>query len=638
MKQDPIYWTEVEDLFDALVDLDAAARSRLLDQRCANRPDLRAEVETLLAAHARADALIGPVTARGTDEAESAPPGVGSVIGPFRLVEVIGQGGMGTVYRATRADEAFDQQVAVKVIATLAAHASAARRFRAERQILASLRHAHIVSLLDGGVTSNGYAYLVMEYVEGVPIATHCREQRLSLAGRLQLFRGVCAAVQYAHRHAVVHRDLKPANILVTPDGVPKVLDFGVAKMLDDSASAAGVTLTNFGAGPLTPNYASPEQLRGLAVTTSSDIYALGVLLFELLAGVRPYETAGKPLDEVMRLVVNADPPKPSATPAPPESGLPYESKRTLKGDLDAIVLRAMAKSPEDRYGSAEELADDVGRHAAGTPVAAREPSFAYVMRKLAGRHKIAFLAAGGSLILIVGALGVALWQAKVATLERQRAEHRFAEVRRFANALVFKIHDTVAPLPGSTPVRRTIVAEALGYSERLARESLEPVEVARAYVEIGEVQGLFLAQGPVLEVGVRYRITVQGTFSVHSPEAWRTNVCPLTEPRPMFPSPDAENGPVERDAEYGDVGVLSPIPGPHCVATGTDHTERFQMSLDGGGSFGHIEAENVGTSANPSHTYEYTVTGQGHAIVFRVRDEPIDDNYGVLRATIERL
>ena len=399
------------------------------------------------------------------------------------------------MYRAERREAGFAQQVAIKLISVAVAQPATGRRFRAERQILASLRHPHIVTLMDGGVTPEGLGYLVMEYVEGASISTYCRTRSLSLPERLSLFRQVCSAVHYAHRHFVVHRDLKPTNILMSSDGVPKVLDFGIAKLLDDPDAATATTQSPFGLGPLTPNYASPEQVRGLPVTTSSDIYALGVVLFELLTGSRPYETTGKTLEDVTRLVADIAPPRPSAMPPTADAGIPYDASRALQGDLDAIVLRAMAKEPERRYGSAEELADDVGRYLQGKPIVAREPSLRYVARKLARRHKAAFVSAGVSALVVLTALVVAIWQAGVATAEQRRAQRRFDEVRRLANALVFDIHDAVAPLAGSTPVRQKIVAQALQYLEGLAPEAggdpALQVELARAYVQIGKVQGV---------------------------------------------------------------------------------------------------------------------------------------------------
>ena len=288
MNRDRTYWSDVEAIFEAVADLDAG-QSRRGARRSLRKSAGSSRRDRVAARCRRARRGIHRPPSAITDETvPHPPPGIGSAIGPFRLVAKIGAGGMGTIYLAERADGGFAQRVAVKIIATPVSHAGAARRFRAERQILASLRHPHIVSLMDGGVTADGHAYLVMEYVDGVPIATYCAERALSLADRLRLFRNVCAAVHYAHRHGVVHRDLKPANILVTSDGAPKVLDFGVAKMLDESLPGGG-TATSIGIGPLTPNYASPEQLRGVTLTTSSDVYALGVLLYELAAGVRPY-------------------------------------------------------------------------------------------------------------------------------------------------------------------------------------------------------------------------------------------------------------------------------------------------------------------------------------------------------------
>jgi non-specific serine/threonine protein kinase/serine/threonine-protein kinase len=493
VRDDPDYWTEVEALFTDVLDVDDASRSRLLDARCAGRPALRADVESLVSAHFRPGPFMGPI-ALEPDASALQEDHLGRIVGAFRLVERIGTGGMSAVYRGERVDSAFRQQVAVKLIAVARGDPAADRRFRAERQILASLRHPHIVTLVDGGVTGDGLGYLVMEYVEGCSIVEYCRTHVLPLPERLRLCRQVCSAIHHAHRHSVVHRDLKPSNILVTPDGVPKVLDFGIAKLLDDPALGAATLASPFGPGPLTPNYASPEQLRGLPITTSCDIYALGVLLYEILTGSRPYETTAKPLDEVVELVVERQAPRPSTAAQPPDGSPPYDLRRTLRGDLDAIVLRAMSKEPERRYGSAEELAADLSRYLEGEPVVAREPSLGYVVKKLAVRHRPAVIAVAVCGVLVLVALVLAIWQSRVADGERLRAEQRFNDVRRLANALVFDIHDAVAPLPGSTPVRQQIVREALQYLERLAPEADDPalrLELARAYVQIGRVQGV---------------------------------------------------------------------------------------------------------------------------------------------------
>jgi serine/threonine protein kinase len=500
------FWKAVAAVFGDAVELDGADREALLDARCDGQADLRAEVDSLLATHARAARFMRDPTGRdaahprdashsdlSTDDSAAPLLAEGDLVGPFRLVERMASGGMGTVYRAERVEGGFTQQVAVKLIAAPMTHDTAARRFRAERQILASLQHPHIVTLIDGGVTPRGEAYLVMEYIDGVPISTYCRDRALGLVERLRLFRQVCDAVQYAHAHAVVHRDLKPANVLVTMNGVPKVLDFGVAKLIEEPLETA-TEETLRGMAPLTPNYASPEQLRGLPVTTAADIYALGVLLFELLTGTRPYETAGKPLDDVMRLVVDTQAGRPSAAQSPEEVRPPYEWRRALRGDLDAIALCALRKEAAERYASADAFSKDIGRYINGEPVEAREPSFMYVARKLAARHRAAFASAGLAAVVVLAATAMALWQARVANLERVRAGRRFNEVRQLAHALIFDIHDSVEPLPGSTPVRKTIVSQGLQYLERLAPESGgDPelqVELARAYIKIGAVQG----------------------------------------------------------------------------------------------------------------------------------------------------
>ena len=489
------FWAEVEAAFSAAVDLDERARRDHLARVYADRPDVRAEVESLLAAHQRSRQFMQHPTL-AAEPADLSPLHDGDVVGQFRLVESIASGGMATVYRAERADGAFVQQVAVKIIHQALTQEDVRIRFLAERQILASLHHPHIVSLLDAGLTTDGHAYLIMELVDGMPITAYCRERALPVEARLRLFQQVCDAVQYAHAHFVVHRDLKPANVLVTADGVPKVLDFGIATLLEGplALNEPGQAPRPPQIDPLTPNYASPEQLQGERVTVASDVYALGMLLFELIAGVRPYEVGGRSRDEAIRIVRETPTIRPSDARPHGETMLPYDGRRALRGDLDAIALRACHRAPEERYASADAFSQDIARHLRGAPVEARKPTLGYVIGKMARRHRVAFVSAALSSALVVGALGIALWQAHAARVERERAERRFDEVRSLANTVIFKIHDAIAPLPGSTPVRQTIVTEGLQYLERLSADAAgDPglqLELGRAYLKIGGVQG----------------------------------------------------------------------------------------------------------------------------------------------------
>jgi type II secretory pathway pseudopilin PulG len=488
----PDYWQVVEAVFASIVDLDPAERLAALDAQCGGRAAIRDEVTSLLDAHDRAASFLSVGReASGSAAADEARPD--PVLGGWRLLERIGAGGMSDVHRAVRADGDFTHQVAVKIVHASAFRSDMARRVRAERQILGGLHHPHIVTLIDAGSAASGEAFLVMELVDGVPITHYARERRSSLEQRLRLFGQVCAAVQYAHQHGVVHRDLKPANILVTPDGLAKVLDFGVATLLAPSEPAPGEAGRAAPTTPLTPNYASPEQLRGLPVTTVSDVYALGVLLYELVAGTRPYETAGQPLERVVALVLDSPPRRPSAAAAVTAPELPYPAKR-LRGDLDAIVLRAMATEPERRYGSAGELAADLTRVLDGRPVVAREPSAGYLVRRFAARHKGAVFASGVAVVGVVAALTVAVWQARVAERQRERAERHAADVRQLANALVLKIHRAIVGIPGATEARQLVADEARQYLERLAADAGSnpsvAVDLARAYRQLGSVQG----------------------------------------------------------------------------------------------------------------------------------------------------
>ena len=488
-------WNRIDDIFQAALALPAEARPAYIDAACGPGTDSAHEVRALLAAHDASGAFLEPLVSRpdgslpAAAEADADATSLeGRRVGAYKAVREIGRGGMGTVYLGRRADGQFAQQVAIKVMRAAVVGADASRRFEAERRILAALQHAHIVSLIDGGTSAAGQPYLVTEYVDGAAITTVARTKRLPLAERLRLFRKVCAGVHHAHQHGVVHRDIKPANVLVTADGTVKVLDFGVAKLLDPNAP----DLTSDGAHavPLTLNYASPEQLRGQPVTTASDVYGLGVLLYELLAGARPRELEGRPLDEALRDVLERPTVRPSVTAAN-STDLPYAAAG-LRGDLDAVVLKAMRLEPEARYGSADELSRDVARVLNGDPVVAREPSLGYLAGRLLRRHRLAATVAALGLAGVVAALGVAVAQYRRAEAARVTAEARFADVRAMANSLIFRLDDAVRT---RSPIeaRKVIVGDALQYLDRLAQTSPDPelrLELAFAYRRIAEIQG----------------------------------------------------------------------------------------------------------------------------------------------------
>ena len=481
-----IDWKHVDEVFQAALDAPPGQRSAVVAERCAGADDVAGEVLALLAAFDASGAFLRPIAGAPAEP----PPDrlIGSRIGPYELTRELGRGGMGTVYLARRADDAFAHVVAIKLTSAPIADGEAVRRFAAERRILASLQHPNIVTLLDGGTTAAGQPYLITEYVDGEAITAFARHRRLPLGERLRLFRDVCAGVHVAHQNGIVHRDLKPANILVTAAAIPKILDFGVAKVLD--AAAPDATRTGAQAAPFTPGYASPEQLTGRPVTTASDVYSLGVLLYELVAGVRPYDSTTRPLEAVITDVVSGNTSRPSAAAARAE-GLPYD-RAQLRGDLDAIVLKAMRVEPAARYGSADEIAQDIGRFLARQPVVAREPSFGYLLKKLASRHRVAAAVVAVAIAGTLAALGAAVWQRQQAERARAAADARFDEVRKLAGALIFKL-DGVVRSQSPTEARKVIVTEALQYLDRLAAVSGDPaviLELADGYLRVGEIQG----------------------------------------------------------------------------------------------------------------------------------------------------
>ncbi|MBI4905771.1 MAG: protein kinase [Acidobacteria bacterium] len=459
------------------LELPESDRSAFLDSRLAGQPDLRVEAERLL----QRTPLLMDFLESGPHANDLEPL---ERFGPYRVLRRIGEGGMGIVYLAARDDGQFQREVAIKVIGPFGSRAELLRRFEAERHILAQLEHPNIARLLDAGVAADGAPYLVLEYVQGEPITDWCESQRLTIEERLRLFAGVCSTVHAAHRQLTVHRDIKPANILVTAEGQPKLLDFGIAKLLSPSLDRAQ---TAFPLAPLTLQYASPEQARGENITTASDIYSLGVLLYELLSSARPYDFARCGLAEAIRIICVQE-------PQPPSQAAPPQRTAALRGDLDCIVAKTMHKDPEQRYSSAYELATDVGRYLSGEVVTARPPAFAYVAARFLRRNKRAVLAGVCGFVLLLASLAAALWQARIARSERDLAFRRFHDVRALANSIIFEFHDGVEKLAGATHIRQQMVARSLEYLDKLSNDAGEDagllVELASAYVRLGDVQG----------------------------------------------------------------------------------------------------------------------------------------------------
>ena len=453
----------IQQLFDSVIRLPVAQRESWLEGACAGEPELRKIVEAMVAADDEASTVAGTVAGDSSgatlsraasdwmrlaglnagaaehpvdeqppeeqptllSEKDERPISIGGVtansqLGSYRLLRELGRGGMGTVYLAERADGQYEQQVAIKVMSARFKDGAIAWRFVQERQILASLVHPNIARLLDGGTTEDGMPFLVMEYIRGLPIDRYLAEKKPGLTASLDLFRKVCSAVACAHRNLIVHRDLKPANILVTGDGEPKLLDFGIAKPLDESAA-----LTAPENSAMTPQYASPEQIQGSAITTTSDIYSLGVVLYEMLTGRRPYRQTSGALD-LAKAILTENPRR-----------LSGNSKPRYDEDLENIVQMALRKEPARRYATAEQFAEDIRKYQEGYPVVARADTRAYRVRRFVGRHRIGVIAAGLALAALLGG-SIAIWR------EARIAERRFNDVRQLAHAVIFDYPDAI--------------------------------------------------------------------------------------------------------------------------------------------------------------------------------------------------
>jgi serine/threonine protein kinase len=443
----PERFRQIRNLYEGALEYESASRVSFLEEACRGDHELYSEVERLLTAHELTGGFlrsqlpttpIGPAAFTPVPESEDEPiPRMeGRRIGAYRVLREIGRGGMGAVYLASRVDEAFHRLAAIKIIRGAMGSADVIRRFRQEREILASLDHPNIARLIDGGSTEEGLPYFVMEYVEGQPIDQYCNQRKLRVSDRLRLFRTVCAAVQYAHQNLIVHRDLKPRNILVTADGAVKLLDFGIAKLLRTGGDLGPVAAiqTHSGIRVMTPEYASPEQVKGEPISTASDTYSLGVVLYELLTGRRPYRMKSQILHEVARVICEEEPTRPStaisqameqsvageatADPRTPEhagearEGSTARLRRRLKGDLDNILLKSLRKEPQRRYTSAELFNEDIRRHLEGLPVSAQKDTLWYRSGKFLRRNRMSLTAAACLAIAIAGGIFTTRWQA----------------------------------------------------------------------------------------------------------------------------------------------------------------------------------------------------------------------------------
>ena len=529
-------------MFTALATLPPAERTAFLDQTCTDDPELRREVESLLAFDEPAGADLSQILEGAAASFVDGSSFLGRRFGPYTATAVLGAGGMGVVYLGIRDDDQFRKQVAVKVVKRGMDTDAVVDRFRRERQILANLDHPYIAKLLDGGATEDGLPYFVMEHIQGKPIDEYCAAADLGIEQRCDLFRKVCEAVSYAHRNLVIHRDLKPANILVAADGTPRLLDFGISRVLtpEGSATAAEQTLQN---RPLTPDFASPEQVRGGPVTTATDVYALGAVLYYLLTGTKPHRLEVYSPLEVERAVCEREPLRPSAV-------APEKLRRRLAGDLDAILLTALRKEPARRYQSVDQFSDDVRRHFAGLPVSAREDTALYTAGRFLRRHWLGVAASAVVAVSLAGGAIVASWEARQAQKQRQVAEVRRREAEREraraqaqarlaeiqsqtairehqaasrerdaavrasaeanvqrrraeqrlrsiveASTALLDIHKVLERLPGATGARKQVVEATLNYLDEVAKTSGDDAGVldvlAGAYMRLGDVQGM---------------------------------------------------------------------------------------------------------------------------------------------------
>lgn len=502
----PEKWQKIKELFNQAVEMDSA-ESEIFLQNLTNA-EMRSEVRKLLEAEKENNFAHPVANLSNLWLEESAENYIGKEIGGYKIIREIGHGGMGIVFEAVRRKDDFSQTVALKLLKKGMDSEAMLRRFSHERQILASLEHPNIARLLDGGRSEEGTPFFAMEFVNGQPIDDFCNEKDLSISQRLRLFLQVCSAVSFAHSRLVVHRDLKPSNILVAADGTVKLLDFGISKVISEEADYQTQTVTSL--GMMTPKYASPEQISGQIVSTSSDIYSLGLILYELLTGVSAYDFPNNRPDEIAKIICESEPQKPSAVWRDTETRRHGDTEKnrtnlltaspnrrvaaSLKGDLDTIILKSLQKLPVRRYASVEQFANDIQRHLEGLPVIARPDTFSYRLEKFVKRNRVYVMT--GTLLFLTLIAGVAAtsWQAYRAEKQRKLAEERFNQVRELANNIVFKYYDEAEKLPNSTLIREMFVKDSLAYFDSLSQDSNADdalkSELGKAFLRIARVQG----------------------------------------------------------------------------------------------------------------------------------------------------
>jgi serine/threonine protein kinase len=506
----PERWIQVKDVIEAVLERPPSERAAYLDKSCGADGELLSEVESLLVFEESVEKDIfenNHLPCVFSEETKAQSSGfIGKQIGKYRIERELGAGGMGVVFLAERAGGDFEQKVAIKFLRHFSS-ASAFQRFLLERQILARLHHRFIAQLFDGGTTSEGTPYLVMEYVEGKAITRFADERNLSLEERLELFCKVCSAVSFAHQNLIVHRDLKPDNILITEEGIPKLLDFGIAKLLSETEVKATVTEQQ----AFTPEYASPEQIKGETITTASDVYVLGIILYELLSGNRPFQYPTNNHKEIWHVVNRTEPTKPSDAAKRElreSSGNARQTKiefteqnpkpkiqnpKSLKGDLDNIVLKALKREPERRYKSVEQMTEDLRRYSQGLPIKARPDTFFYRTGKFINRRRWTIIAACLIVSSLLIGMATTIQQSSRAERERLRAEQRAENLRKISKSVVFDVHDAIRNLSGSLPARKILLERAVEQLQLLALDAGDASdlqdELAQAYFSVGEMQ-----------------------------------------------------------------------------------------------------------------------------------------------------